>query len=93
MGQLMFETEMDIHARSGRVALVRTKLVPARPARREEAEPAARSAERAAELRSRVADILGVDAGGGRLMDGQRGVEMQSTGARCSVARSRGRKL
>lgn len=59
MGQLMFETEMDIHARSGRVALVRTKLVPTRPARREDAEPAARSAERAAELRSRVADIFG----------------------------------
>lgn len=50
--------EDGIQGKSGRVALVRTKLVPARPARREEAEPAARRAERAAELRSKVADIM-----------------------------------
>ena len=46
----------NLHDRSGRVTLVRTKLVPARPARG--AEAPARKAARAVELRKRVADIV-----------------------------------
>ena len=46
----------DLHDRSGRVTLVRTKLVPATPAR--EAEAPARKAARAVEIRKRVADIF-----------------------------------
>lgn len=49
---------INLHARSGRVTLVRTKLVPARPARG--AEAPARKAARAVELRKRVADIVNI---------------------------------
>ena len=51
-------TTGDVHGRSGSVAFPRTKLAPARPARLEDVEEAARRAERAAEVLKRVADMI-----------------------------------
>ena len=49
---------VDLHGRSGRVALPRTKLVPARPAARELDVATARRALRAVEVRSNKVDML-----------------------------------
>lgn len=51
---------IDLHGRSGRVALPRTKLVPARPVAREVDFAAARRALRAVEVRSKEVDMLRV---------------------------------
>jgi len=65
----------DIHARSGRVALPRTKVVPANPALIELDGAAARRAERRAPVRRSVVDM----------MDAIDGVSMVIRGVTCLI--------
>lgn len=53
----------DIHARSGRVAFPRTKVVAAKPARMFDVGAAARSAERTAVVRRSVEFMIAIDGG------------------------------
>ena len=59
LGNSWLRKGIDVHGRSGRVALPRVKIVPARRAWLVAVDDSARRAERAAEVRRITDDMLG----------------------------------